>query len=289
MNAHRLTGYASLLLGLGTALSALLGPLLLGVIDFRVSENAENQVIGGELVALVLVAPVAMVAGVLWLRGSPLAPILAIGPGLFAVYTYVTFVLGAEYERYPGNNERAFPLYAVLILLGWVTATRGWSAFDATRLPPLAGGLRRLLAGLLMTIGVMFALLWTASIVDVLHGSEPPTEYTEQPVLFWLIRLLDLAFIIPLSLATGVGLLRGAPWATKPAIALIGFQTLLLASVAGMSVAMTARDDPAANPVLLVVMVGSTLALAALYLRVLRVVSGRGGGGAMPRPAPAPR
>ena len=40
--------------------------------------------------------------------------------------------------------------------------------------------------------------------------------------------------------------------------------------MAGMSVAMVARDDPAADPVLLAVTLVSTLALAAVDLGLLR-------------------
>jgi hypothetical protein len=49
----------------------------------------------------------------------PYAPALTFGPALYAVYSYLQFILGPEYSRYPGNNEAFFPLYLALIILGW--------------------------------------------------------------------------------------------------------------------------------------------------------------------------
>jgi hypothetical protein len=37
---------------------------------------------------------------------------------------------------------------------------------------------------------------------------------------------MDLAFVIPAALITGIGLVRGADWAVRLAYALAGFQTL---------------------------------------------------------------
>jgi hypothetical protein len=270
MKPDPLTGLGLLVLGAGIAASAALGPLVLGVIDFRVSEDMENQLLGGEVVSLLVAAPLAAVAGALWLRGHRLAPALAIGPGLYAVYLYVQFILGPEYDRYDGNNEDFFPLYLALIVLGWATALRAWPALDAAGLPSPTTGLRRVLAGLLILLGVLFALAWSASIADVLDGGTVGQEYEEHPTLFWLVRLMDLAFIIPAALITGVGLLRRAFWSTRLAYTLVGFQTLLVGAVAGMAAVMTVRDDPSADPVFLVATAAITVALAAAYARLLR-------------------
>jgi hypothetical protein len=90
---------------------------------------------------------------------------------------------------------------------------------------------------------------------------------------------MDLAFVIPAAFITSVGLLRRAPWATKLTYAVAAFLTLEVGAVAGMSIAMTLRDDPAADPALLVVTVVSTLALAAVYARLLQVAQRAGTAG----------
>jgi hypothetical protein len=74
MQPRRVIGLASLALGAGMAVNAIVGPLGLGVIESRISDNMENQLVGGEIVSLFVAAPLAVVAGVLWLRGQPARP-----------------------------------------------------------------------------------------------------------------------------------------------------------------------------------------------------------------------
>jgi hypothetical protein len=209
MNSRRLTGVGLIALGAGLAASAILGPLGLGLITFRVSASAESQLLGGEIVSLLVAAPAALVAGVLWLRGHPLGPALGIGPALYAVYTYLQFILGPDYSRYPGNNEAFFPLYLALTILGWAVALRAWVALPPMGLVGPSTLARRGLAGQLIGLDGLFALAWAGSVAGVLGGAAGP-DYAADPTLFWLVRTMDLAFVIPAGLLAGVGLLRGA-------------------------------------------------------------------------------
>ena len=270
------------LFGLGVliAASSILGPLVLGVIKFHVSAGAEAQLVGGEVVSLFIVAPLAVIAGVLWLRRNPLAPTLALGPAGYSLYMYVQYVIGPQYERYPGNNEYAFPLYLTLIILSWSMGISAWRALAATPLPRLSSGMRRTLAALMLVLNVMFAFAWISSIVTVLAGpSAAPgwLEYEKDQTLFWLVRLMDLGFVIPASLALAVGLLRRTTWATTLVYAFLGFQTLMVAAVAGMAIMMAVRADPGASYVLLGVSAVISLVLAAIFgvlLRKLTLASG---------------
>jgi hypothetical protein len=270
MTSRFLTGFALLGLGFGMAMNAVLGPLVLGVIKSRVSSNMENQLVGGEVASLFVAAPLAVAAGILWLRKHPLAPALALGPALYAVYMYVQFVAGPEYHRYAGNNEYFFPLYLALVILGWAITVRAWTALDDTPLSPPPLVLQRTLAGFLLILSVIFALAWTMSIMDVLNGGVTMSAYAEDMSLFWLIRLMDLGFVIPAALITSLGLFTRAPWAMKLSYAVTAVQTLLVSAVAGMAIVMTMRRDPSADSVLLVVTVVFTIALAVVYLLMLR-------------------
>ena len=266
-------GIGLLLLGGLIATSSILGPLVVGVIKFHVSAGAEAQLVGGEVVSLFIVAPLAMIAGVLWLRRNPLAPTLALGPAGYSLYMYVQYVVGTQYERYPGNNEYAFPLYLTLIILSWSIGISAWRALAATPLPRFSSGTRRTLAGLMLVLNVMFAFAWLGSIATVLRGpSTSPTwqEYARDQTLFWLVRMMDLGFVIPASLAIAVGLLRRARWGEMLVYAFLGFQTLMVAAVAGMAIMMAVRSDPSASPVLLGVSALIALMLAAIFGSLLR-------------------
>lgn len=106
---------ALLALAAGLAVVALLGPLLFGVIDYRVSETLRNQTIGLDAVPLFLVVPVSIAVALLALRKQPAAPALALGPAAYSAYMSVQYVLGPEYLRLPGNNERFFVLFLILV------------------------------------------------------------------------------------------------------------------------------------------------------------------------------
>lgn len=260
-------------MGVLIAVSAVLGPLVLAIVRFRTSQTAVNQLVGGEVISLLVVAPLAIVAGVLWLRGNSLAPILGIGPSLYSLYMYIQYVMAPQYERYEGNSEYFFPLYLALIILAWSTAIGAWRALATTSLPALTTRTRGVLGTLMLVLNLTFALAWISSILAVLigpHGSTTWIEYEKDQTLFWVIRLMDLGFVIPASLVIAVGLIRGAPWSTRLTYAFIGFQTLIVAAVAGMATMMALRDDPSANPVFLVVTVTLTIALAGFFVLLLR-------------------
>ena len=269
MSPRQAAGLGSIALGAGIVASAVLGPLVLKVIKFRTSEHLENQFVGGEVVSLAVVAPAASAAGVLWLRGHRLAPALALGPALYAVYTYTTAVIGQEYARYDGNVEQFFPLYVGLVAGGVTIATFAWSRLGETELPMPSDRLRRTLGGVFLGIGGLFTLAWAAQIRLVVTGN-PVAEYVEGPTLFWLIKLLDFGFVIPALMVTGVGLLRRHPTAIKPAYGLAGFATCLAGSVVGMAIAMEAKNDPSAEPVLLAILLPATVGLALLTACLLR-------------------
>ncbi len=273
MKRSLLPGVGSIALGAGIAVSSVLGPLVLNVIKFRTSTAIENQFIGGEIVSLVFVAPVAITAGVLWLRGHRLAPPLALGPAVYAVYTYTTAVLGQEYTRYDGNVEKFFPLYAGLVASGATLAVVAWSRLQEMSIPVPSDKLRRTLAGIFLGLGGFFALAWAQQIRLVYIGSFP-VDYLAGPTLFWLIKLLDFGILIPLLMATGAGLLRKHPAATMVAYGLAPFATCLIASVTGMGVVMLAKGDPSAEPAMLAVVLTATVGLALVTGRLLRSYAG---------------
>lgn len=90
----RLTSTLAFLLAVGILIAGALGPLGLGIIRFHVTELVENQYLGGEIVTLAIAAPALVAAGILWRRLDPLAPVIAIGPAIYTVYTFITVILG---------------------------------------------------------------------------------------------------------------------------------------------------------------------------------------------------
>jgi hypothetical protein len=261
---------ALITLGGGVAASAIVGPLALGAVKFHVSTTMETQLLGGEIVSLFIVAPLGILTGFMWMRSAPRAPILALGPALYSVYMYPQFVVGPQYERYPGNNEYLFPLYLALTLLGWLISVRAWAELRTRETQILHNGVRRILGVLLIALNAIIGLTWISSVITVVADPAAHTEYQSDQTLFWIIRLMDLGFVIPAGLIVGGGLLLRRAWADRLALAFTGFQTLIVAAVAAMALLMAIRRDPAANAVLLAVTGTMTFAFAFIYARLLR-------------------
>ncbi len=270
------------------AATVVLGPLGLGLLQWRVSASSLNQLYGAGVVELLLVVPAALIAGWLWRRQHRLAPVLALGVAPYGLYVALQDVLYPDYSLYPGNNERFFPVFLALAILSWTVAVRACAALDPC--PPLPSlWLRRSVAAVFLLLTATIGGTWTAQVLPIaLTGALTP-EYAEGPSGFWLIRLVDLGVIVPITLATALGLWRGQPLAIKAAYGLASFLTLELAAVLAMGAVMLWRQDPHASWMLVYVLAPVFLALATLTGRLLGSYAvGSPAGRAPPRPAIAP-
>jgi hypothetical protein len=128
-------GAALLALAVGVATVSLLGPLVSGVIDYRITDLILNQLIGLDAVSLALLAPLAALAGVLTLRGHALGPVLALGSAAYVAYMVSRYVLGPDYPNQTGNNKQFFGPLLALFVLGVCGAMTAWAAIDLSRLP----------------------------------------------------------------------------------------------------------------------------------------------------------
>lgn len=248
--------------------AGMLGPLLLGVIEFRLPDLAVNQYVGGEVVTLVVAAPALIASGVLRMRSARSAPVLAFGPALYTVYTFVTAIAGQEYAQHPGNVERAFPLYAAVIAGALaIVALTGWELLHAAA-PQPTNRLRKIVAGLFLAIVVFFGLAWGSQIAHVYRG-ETVAEYEYAPTLFWLIKLMDLGFLLPMFAAVGIGLLRNHAAALRIAYGMVSYAVCMAAAVLGMAIAMWLRNDPSASIIMVAFLAPVTVGFAALAWRML--------------------
>ena len=259
------------LLGVGAAAVALLGPLVFDVIQYHASEGAIDQVRGGDVAGLVLVAPLTFFAAALVLRRHEAGRVLALGPAVYALYMYSQLALGMDVAQYPGNSERFFALYVGLFVLGGAIALRSWTAIDPTRLPHTPRWLRRSVGSFFLLVAAFLTVgLHLPGLIDAWSAEPTSAEYLADPVVFWLVKFMDLALVVPALVVVGIGVLRGRRWASKAMMAAVGWTTLLGASVAGMAVVMRASGDPAATVVNVVAFVGFALFAAGLAVAAYR-------------------
>ena len=89
-SGNRAAGWLSLalvVLAVGIATTSVLGPVGLGLMRYRTSPTTLNQLLGSDAASLFVVAPLTLVAAVLTARRHPVGPLLALGVGVYALYT----------------------------------------------------------------------------------------------------------------------------------------------------------------------------------------------------------
>ena len=242
-------GIALLLLGLGTATVALLGPLVLGVLRYHASGGAIHQIVGGDVAGLALVAPTALVAGLGVLTRRRAGAALGLGPAAYALYMDSQLALGGDPLRYPGNSERYFLLFVALFVLAGFTLQRAWASVGAARLPPWPRGLARLVGVFALVVAAFLAFgLHLPGLLDAWRAQPTGSELLADPAVFWLVKFMDLGIVVPILLVVGIRQLRRRPASAPMAYAMVGWMALLGSSVAGMAIVMQIEGAPGASP-----------------------------------------
>jgi succinate dehydrogenase/fumarate reductase cytochrome b subunit len=266
------------LLAPAIATAVLLGPIGAGVLEYRTSPTTLNQLRGSDLAALVVAAPLAVLAAVLVARGHRAGPLLATGLGVYAVYTYTQVVVGQEYLRLPGNVERFFPLLLAIFVLGLALIVLGLR-LTHTDLPAPSRRLERVTGWVLVAVAVFLVVgLHLPTMVTAWTDPEALTEYASAPTPFWLVKLMDLGIVVPAAVVTGLGLLRGAPWARRVMYPFLTGYAVLSTSVLSMAVMMLVNDDPDSSIGLTAGFAGFSAALVVLLLAWYRPLLGSHGG-----------
>lgn len=261
-------------LAAAVAVVALVGPLVTSLVDYRYTETMLNQGTGLDAFALLFVVPVTLFAAVLSRQQHPAAPLVALGPSAFVLYMSVQYVIGPEYLLVDGNGERAFPLFLGVFVLSGFALVQAWAAADAPRWAERAmrrRGIALLLIAAFVVLVMYLANGFLAAIWDFpAYAAERAavSEYDEHPTAYWIVAFLDLGVVVPLTVATGIGLLRRRGWARRAFYGVVGWYGLVPPSVAAMAITMVARDDPAADTGRAVVLTVAAAVLSTFAVRV---------------------
>lgn len=265
MGRNRWVAVGALALGVGLAVNSLLGPFVADVIDYPLSETLINQTIGLDAYSLLVVAPLAAVAGLLALRDHAAAPVVVVGLAGYAAYMLLQYIVGPAWGEIPGVLGLQL---ALLVIAGWV-GLGGWSALRGQALPERED---RRTAFVLLGFAAFVILRYVPTLAGSATGEPIPEESRADPTMYWLIVMLDLAAVVPATIASAIGLLRGASWARAGALAVAAWFAVTTPSVAVMAVTMLVRDDEFASvgvTVLLVAAAAVYVAFAAWLFRPL--------------------
>jgi hypothetical protein len=246
--------------------NSILGPLVLGVVSYPITDTVENQLIGLELVTVFLVVPWATIAALAARRGHPAAPLLGFAPSAYTAYMFVQYVLGPEYSRY---SVTALSQVAICALAG---GTMLWSWSLARRVPlvPISRPSALHSGVLLLALAAFVLLRYAGAFVGSFRGSAIENEFAQERTFFWSIFLLDLGIVVPCTVAAALSLMHGTAAGHRALYAVVGWFALVPPSVAAMAAVMWARNDPNASVPTVLILSAASLVFGAIAWRTFQ-------------------
>ena len=197
-----MTGVVAYICAIMIILLAALGPLGLGDIQYRSSESGIWQLEGQDLTDLALIAPLLLIGGTMQLMRRPSAKYFLILTPVTLIYAGIVEGIGQEWSStaHDGNVEHYFWIFLIIIIGGLVLLIGTLSMFTKQDAPDFNPKWLRIFVIAVGLALLMFALMWTAQVVEVLDkGDLSDGSYTAAPTAFWVVKYLDLGFTIPVG------------------------------------------------------------------------------------------
>jgi hypothetical protein len=225
---------------------AIKGPLVLGLIKYKTAEVINNQLVGQDVVNLFLLSPILIIGGIALFLKKPVSKYLLIATPLYLIYYVFGYTVGWEWSSpsYSGTSQAftfhfLFVLITSLIILLYTLAEFPKNAVSRFKKRGLIA-----YSALFSLFLVIFAGMWVQEIREVI-ATGTTRAYDIAPTAFWLVRVFDLGFCVPLGLLS-VYLLWARPNKAYPIICLFyGFFFTQIVAVNAMGWVMFLKHDPA--------------------------------------------
>lgn len=237
------------IMALATALAliylAVQGPLIRGVIAYKTAPGIVGQLMGQDAVNLVLMSPLLLAGGILLFLRRPLAKFFLIATPLFLIYFALSYTIGWEWSSpaYTGNSERYFFLYLFVLVAALVILLYTLAVFPRNVESRFKKGGLAVYSAVFVLFLLVFAGMWAKEVFEVI-GTGTSRGYSIAPAAFWLVRVFDLGFSIPLGLIS-VYLLWARPKQAYAVVCLFyGFFFTQIVAVLAMGVTMYFTKDP---------------------------------------------
>jgi hypothetical protein len=197
------------------------------------SVSMAAQGVGMDLVTLLVAMPLLLVATYLAGRGSLRGQLLRVGAFWYFAYSYLVIMFGVAYNPF-------FLIYVALFSASLAGLILSLLSVDVDRVanhisPRFA---RRTVASIVLVISGMFFLLWLGRIVPSIVTGTPPIGLESYTTLS--VQAADLGLVIPLSIVTGILLLRRQPIGYLLAFPVVLFLATMGLGLVGMVMAMAA-------------------------------------------------
>jgi len=250
-----------LLLAIGIAANSILGPFVSGVVTYPFSDSVRNMTIGLDTVSLILVAPIGVLTARYVYWGKQIGFLAALSLSAYAMYTFVQFIMGPQYIEF----SPIVLLHLALFILSGFILVNAWHRIKGNELPHFNRRKNKISATILFLLAIFTSLSYIASIPQIFKGGTIPATYVEDPTVYWSIFLLDLGFVLPITIAVSVGLLKNRAFAQKAIFGMVGWYTLVVGSVAAMFVVMFLNGDSNVDGVTVLLLLSAFLLIVLFW------------------------
>jgi hypothetical protein len=194
---------------------------------------------GQDVVNLFIVFPALVVSAWYAGRGSQRAVLVWLGIMIYVVYSYVMYAFFVHFGP-------IFPVYvAVLGLSSYALAGAALDIRAAEWRRLWAPVFRsRAVSVMLLFVAVAFGCMWVVAIVRALASGTAPEGVADIGLPVNPVHVLDLAFLLPLTFATGVAHWKGRAFGLVLATPLLVFFVLMDAAIISMVFYMRAAGVP---------------------------------------------
>jgi hypothetical protein len=238
-------GFLSIATGIILIFLAVKGPLFLNHIKYKTADILNNQLIGQDVVNLFLLSAILIAGGVALFFKKQISKYLLIITPLYLIYFVLSYTIGWEWSspKYAGNSEGytfyfLFVLISSLLILLYSLSIFPKNVENHFKKKPLI-----VYSVLFSFFLLVFASMWVKEVMEVM-ATGTARAYDIAPTAFWVVRIFDLGFSIPLGLVS-VYLLWTRPNTTYPIQFLFyGFFLTMIIAVNAMGLVMYFNHDP---------------------------------------------
>jgi hypothetical protein len=224
---------------------AIEGPLFFHHLRYKTADIVNNQIVAQDFINMFMLAPIIIGGGVMLFFRKRISQYLLIITPLYLIYYVLSYTIGCEWSsaKYTGNSETYTFHFLFVLIASLVILLYSLSIFPKT----VENTFKKkglIVYSFLFTFFIMiFASMWIKEVQEVI-STGTTRAYDIVPTAFWLVRIFDLGFTIPLGLIS-VYLLWVRPNSTYPIqFMFYGFFLTMIVTVNAMGFVMFLNNDP---------------------------------------------
>lgn len=223
------------------------------------SVSVAMQGIGQDIVTIILGVPLLIIALYLARKGLIKGKLLLTGTLGYFLYTYASYSFLSMYNSF-------FLIYVALMSMSFFAFTLSMMSFDMKSLPSnFSDKLRvKVIGGLLIFIACVLGLMWLKMILTPLISGTVPAQLEHYTTL--TIQALDLGFVIPAAILSGVLLIKREAFGYLLATVMTIKETTLLAAITVMIITQAAAGLQVGTATISVFLIFDLIIIACLLL-----------------------